>query len=335
MLRPAVSLLVLILLCPISLLTQAQAQETEPGDQSESLVYVPFVCNVGDRYDYEVTEWKFSKGNVKSRKTELLKLKVLSAGEEEVVIAMQFVAQLDAAELKKVESDPLAKALFDTWTELVVQVVISPSGVFQEIKNIEDVEKAAEQSRMAVRKIIDDMKKGLTSDSKMKPEDLEKIYAMVVKNAGSTESVVQKVITPLNLILQFVDTELDINKQLIEETEVDFGVGDVPATEIYTVKDFDEKKGNAVFEFRQIVQGEEAGKKFMQVMNQQLDEVQPNRKKETPEITVLTDSTLTAKMDLKIGWPVSATWIKKFNNLKDDQLEMRSKIAVQKVDVSE
>ena len=333
MLRPAFFLLLLVLLCPLSLL--AQDQQMDSDDQSESLVYAPFVCNVGDRHDYEVTESKYSDGALKSEKTELVKLEVLSTSDEEVVIAMQFVAQLDPAELKKVESDPLTKAMYESWKELVVKVGISRSGVFQDVKNIADIEKAAKQSQKVVRQIIDDMKKGLTSDSKMKPEDLEKIYAMVIKNTGSTEAVVQKVITPLNLIIQLVDTELDINNQSIEQTEIDLGLGsEVPATETYLVKSVDQDKGQAVFEFRRVIQGEEASKKFMDGMNKKMAEIQPGRKKETPKITVLLDSTVTATLDLEIGWPDSVAWISKFNDLKDDKLNVKKKIEIRKVETN-
>ena len=322
-------LFLLLILCPLSLL----AQQTKHSDQLESLVSVPFVCNVGDHFDYEVTESKYSDGRLTSKKTELVKLKILSTSEEEVVIAMQFVAQLDAAALRKVESDPLTKAMYEAWKELVVNVGISPNGVFQDVKNIEDIEKAANQSQKVVRQVIDDMKKGLTSDSKMRPEDLEQIFAMVMKNFGSTEAVVRKVVTPLKLIIQLVDTELDINNPSVEQTGIDLGFGsEMPATETYLVKSVDQDKDQAVFEFRQVIQGEEASKKFMDGMNRKMAEIQPGRKKESPKITVLSDSTVTATLDLKIGWPDSVALISKFNDLKDDKLNTKKKMEIRKVE---
>jgi len=323
----------LILLLFLVVPAVVNAQDSEASKESVStFIYVPFVCNVGDCFDYEVTENKYSKGILESKVTRLLKLEVLSSSDEEVVLAMKLVAQLDAATRKQVESDPLSKATLEAWDALVIKVGIAPNGVFQDVKNLSEVQQAADKTRQTIRGILDTMKKELTSDSKMTPDDLDRVYDSINKRFGSTQAIVQKVMAPLNLIMQLVETELDSEKHTVEQTLADIGVASgLPATETYRVVEVDKKANQVVFQHQRVIEGDEAVKASMQAM---MDEIKPDRKKEEAQakVTVLAETTTTATLDLAKGWPESVVWENKFNNFKDDQVPLQMRLEIRRVD---
>ena len=323
---------ILTILALLLLPSLAFCQETEI--QQEAAVYVPFACSAGETYNYRVIETNYKDGQVKSVKTQNLELKILSVNDEKIVTEMKLVAQLDEATVKQLESDPVAKAMKEMWESLVFEVVLTRSGVFTEFQNIEEIEAAVAKTREMVRKIVDDMKPALVKMGR-DPATIDRLMAMVLEQTGSTEAATGKILTPLNLILQFVDTETKIDKPEVEQTELDLGVvSGLPATETSRVVKVDRKTNLAVIQFQQRVEGQEAATKFQKGIDAYVQKVDPNHKPKTsfPKVTVVFDSLIEGRMDLDSGWPEAVTLTTKMNNLSDDQLLVKRKVEVQRIE---
>jgi len=200
---------------------------------------------------------------------------------------------------------------------------------------LSEVQQAADKTRQTIRGILDTMKKELTSDSKMTPDDLDRVYDSINKRFGSTQAIVQKVMAPLNLIMQLVETELDSEKHTVEQTLADIGVASgLPATETYRVVEVDKKANQVGFQHQRVIAGDEAVKKFRASMQAMMDEIKPDRKKEEAQakVTVLAETTTTATLDLAKGWPESVVWENKFNNFKDDQVPLQMRLEIRRID---
>lgn len=329
-----ITLVILLLLNPSAFVT---AQEAKPAkEHTPKAVTVPFVCNVGDSFNYEVRQNKYDQGKLASSLTRILKLEVVSSSDTEVVLAMNLKTQLGDEALKQLESNPLAKATLEAWDSLTIEVGISPNGVVQDVKNMADVERAADKTNQAIRKIFESMKTELNHDSKIGPDDLDRIYTSQMKRSGSSQAMLQTVLTPLNLILQLVDTELDSERTIFDETTVDLEIGkDLPATDSYRVVELDLKNNHTVFEYRRLIAGEEAAKKFRQGLKVLMDEIQPGHNQPEPElkISILNESTTTSSLDLSVGWPKSVVWQNKVNNLVDDQLLLKAKFEIRQIEM--
>ncbi len=316
------------------LLLQSLAFSQEKGNQEATAVHIPFVCNAGEVHTYDVTETQYKNGEETSVKTDRLSLEILSVNDEKIVATMKLVAQVDDATLQQVESDPVAKQVKELWDSLVFEVVLARRGVFSEFQNIKEVEAAIAQNRDLVFEILNKMKPALVKMGK-DPAEFDRLIAMIMKTHGDTEATLQKVQTPLLLILEFVNTDHEVGKPEISHTEVDMGnATGLPATETYRVLEMDTESNFAVVQFQRVIEGQEAGEKFVQAMDAAIQELVPDHKPRTsfPKITVLSESSIKGKMDLTSGWPQSVLRVVKLNDLENDQLQLRRKIEIQRVD---
>ena len=306
-------------------------QENE--SQQEATVYVPFACSVGETYNYRVTETKYKAGQVKSAGVKNLELKILSVNDEKIVAAMKLVAQLDEAHLKKIESDPVAKSMKEMWESLVFKVVLTRDGIFSEFQNVEEIEAAVAKNREMILKIVNEMRPALMKMGK-DPAVFDRMIAMVLEQHGSTQAATGQILTPLNLILRFVDTELEIGKPQVAQTEVDMGVvSGLPATETHRVVEVDRKSNLAVIQYQMRIEGQEAATKFQKGIDDYVQKIDPNHKPKTSFVkaTIVSDSLLEGRMDLNSGWPEAVILTSKMNNLKDDQLLVKRKVEVQRI----
>ena len=309
----------------------AFCQENE--SQQEATVYVPFACSVGETYNYRVTETKYKAGQVKSAGVKNLELKILSVNDEKIVAAMKLVAQLDEAHLKKIESDPVAKSMKEMWESLDFKVVLTRDGIFSEFQNVEEIEAAVAKNREMILKIVNEMRPALMKMGK-DPAVFDRMIAMVLEQHGSTQAATGQILTPLNLILRFVDTELEIGKPQVAQTEVDIGVvSGLPATETHRVVEVDRKSNLAVIQYQVRIEGQEAATKFQKGIDDYVQKIDPNHKPKTSFVkaTIVSDSLLEGRMDLNSGWPEAVTLTSKMNNLKDDQLLVKRKVEVQRI----
>ena len=309
----------------------AFCQENE--SQQEATVYVPFACSVGETYNYRVTETKYKAGQVKSAGVKNLELKILSVNDEKIVAAMKLVAQLDEAHLKKIESDPVAKSMKEMWESLVFKVVLTRDGIFSEFQNVEEIEAAVAKNREMILKIVNEMRPALMKMGK-DPAVFDRMIAMVLEQHGSTQAATGQILTPLNLILRFVDTELEIGKPQVAQTEVDMGVvSGLPATETHRVVEVDRKSNLAVIQYQVRIEGQEAATKFQKGIDAYVQKINPNHKPKTSfaKATIVSDSLIEGRMDLNSGWPESVTFTSKMNNLRDDQLLLERKVEVQRI----
>ena len=328
----SLSILLLLFLQSLALAQEKATQES--GNQEARTVHIPFVCNEGEVHTYDVTETQYKNGEETSVKTDRLSLEILSVNDEKIVATMKLVAQVDDATLKQVESDPVAKQVKALWDSLVFEVVLARRGVFSEFQNMEEIEAALAQNRELVLEILNKMKPALMKMGK-DPAEFDRLVAMIMKTQGSTGAALQKVQTPLQLILEFVNTDHEIGKPEISQTEVDMGnASGLPATETYRVLEMDTDSNFAVVQFQRIVEGQEAGEKFVQAMDAAVQELAPDHKPRTsfPKVTVLSDSSIKGKMNLTSGWPQSVLWLNKLNDLENDQLQLRRKTEIQRVD---
>ena len=301
--------------------------------QQEATVYVPFACSVGETYNYRVTETKYKAGQVKSAGVKNLELKILSVNDEKIVAAMKLVAQLDEAHLKKIESDPVAKSMKEMWESLVLKVVLTRDGIFSEFQNVEEIEAAVAKNREMILKIVNEMRPALMKMGK-DPAVFDRMIAMVLEQHGSTQAATGQILTPLNLILRFVDTELEIGKPQVAQTEVDMGVvSGLPATETHRVVEVDRKSNLAVIQYQVRIEGQEAATKFQKGIDAYVQKINPNHKPKTSfaKATIVSDSLIEGRMDLNSGWPESVTFTSKMNNLRDDQLLLERKVEVQRI----
>ena len=338
----SLSIVLLLLLQSLAFCQEKESQEKE--NQQETNVYIPFICNAGEKHTYRVTETKYKNGKVKSVKTQILKLKILSVEDKEIEATMKIVPQVDQATLRKIESDPVSKAFKELWGSLVFEVVITPDGVFSEFKNIKEIEAAVAKTREMVVGILEEMKPALMArraekmgkdPSEIDPAEIDRVFAVLLKHQGSTETAIEKMLTPLNLILQFVNTEHEVGKPKVDQTELDMGiVSALPATETYRVMEVDRQSNLAVIQFQQQVKGQEAATKYQKALDELVQEMDPKHKPRTdlPKVTVLFDSSTEGRMDLNSGWPQTVSWSSKLNNLKDDQLAVQRKVEVQRVE---
>ncbi len=104
----------------------------------------------------------------------------------------------------------------------------------------------------------------------------------------------------------------------------------MPATETYRVVEME--NDFAVVQFQRRIEGQETGTKFQQAIDAMVGEFNPDHKPRTSfaKVTVLADSLIEGRMDLKSGWPQSVSWIDKLNDLKSDQLKTRRKVEVKR-----
>jgi len=323
------SLSILVLLLVQSL---AFCQEKENGEATS--FRIPFACSPGQTHTYDVTQTKYKDGKISSARTQQLILKILSVDDEKIVATMKLVAKVDEATLKKLESDPITKAIKEQWDSLVFEVVMTRNGVFSEFQNIEEIEAAMAKARDLIGKIVNDMKPALLKMGK-DPAELDRIFATVMKHQGSTQVATQRILTPLNLILEFVDTEHEIGKPKIDRTEVDLGPASaLPSTETYRVVEMKPESNLAVVQFQRLIEGQEAATKFHQAIEAMVQEMKPDHKPRTsfPKVTVLSDSLMEGRMDLNSGWPRAVSWVVKMNNLKNDQLQVTQQVEVQRVE---
>ena len=305
----------------------------ENQSQPETTVYVPFACRAGETYDYRVTETKYKAGQVKSAGTKNLELKILSVNDEKIVAAMNLVTQLDEAQLKKVEADPVAKSMKEMWESLVFEVVLTRDGVFSEFQNVEEIEAAVAKNREMILNIVDEMKPALIKMGK-DPAEVDRMIAMVIKERGSTQAATGQILQPLNLILRFVDTELETGEPQVDQTEVDMGVvSGLPATQTHRVVEVDRKSNLAVIQYQVRIEGQEAATKFQKGIDAYVQKINPNHKPKTSfaKATIVSDSLIEGRMDLNSGWPESVTLTSKMNNLRDDQLLLERKVEVQRI----
>ena len=326
------------------LLLQSLALCQEKGNQQETTVHVPFVCTAGETHTYQVTETKYKKDKVDSVKTQILTLKILSVDDQKIVATMKLAAQLDEATLKKLESDPVTKAFKELWDSLDFEVVITPNGVFSEFRNMEEIEAAVAKTREMIVGIVEEMKPALLQrraeklgkdPAELDPAELDRVFAMVMKQQGSTQAAMARILAPLNLILYFVDTKHEIGKPSVEQIQFDLGAASgLPATETYRVKEVMRKSNQAVIRFQRRIEGQEAAAKYQKALDAMVQQMDPNHKPSTsvPKVTVLSDTLMEGRMDLDSGWPQTVSWITKMNNMKDDQLEIKSKFEVQRVE---
>lgn len=315
-------------------LLQSLAFCQEKEKQQETTVDIPFVCSVGDSHTYQVTDTKYKNGQVSSVGVQVLQLKILSVNDEEIVATMKLVAQVDEATLKQVESDPVTKAIKELWDKLDFEVVMTRNGVFSEFQNIEEIEAAIAKNRNLILEIVNDMKRELVKKGK-DPAEVDRIVATVMKYQGSTQAAMAKVMTPLNMILQFVDTEHEIGNPKIEQTEVDLGPASaLPATETFRVMEVKRESNLAVVQFQRLIEGQEAAKKYQQGIEALMQRMKPGHKPKSPfpKVTVVSDSLIEGTMDLNSGWPRAVSWTNRMNNLKNDQLEVKQKVEVQRVE---
>ena len=320
------SILVLLLLPSLAFCQENQSQQ-------ETAVYIPFACSAGETYNYRVTETKYKAGQVESVKTKNLELKILSVNDETIVTEMKLVAQLDDATLKKLESDPMTKALKEMWEALVFKVVLTRSGVFSEFQNVEEIEAAVVKNREVILKIVDEMKPALVQMGKDLAE-LDRLIATIIEQNGTTQAATGKILTPLNMIKRFVDTELKIGEPEVDQSDVDLGVvSGLPATETYRVVEVDRKSNLAVFQYQTRIEGQEAATKFQKGLDAYVQKLDPNHKPRTSfaKATILFDSIIEGRMDLNTGWPEAVTLTNKMNNLNDDQLLVARKFEVQRI----
>ena len=306
----------------------------EKVNQEATAFHIPFVCNAGEVHTYNVTETKYKNGKERSVRTRQLLLEILSVNDEKIVAKMKLTAQVDDAILKQIQSDPLAKEAKALWDSLVFEVVLAPNGVFSEFQNLEEIEAAIARNRALVLETVNKMKPALVKMGKDQAE-VDRVIAMVMKTQGSTQAALQQVLTPLNLVLQFVDTDHKIGEPGIDHTEVDMGpASGLPATETYRVVEMEHESNFAVVQFQRRIEGQEAATKFQQAIDAKVQQFDPDHKPRTSysTVTVLSDSLIEGRMDLNSGWPQSVSWIDKLNDLKSDQLQARRKVEVQRVE---
>lgn len=316
------------------LILQSLALGQEAENQQETIVRIPFACSEGETHTYRVIQTSYKNGVAGSAKTQILELEILSVDDKEIVCTMKMEAQVDEETLRKIESDPVTKAFKDLWDSLVFEVVMTPDGIFSEFRNIDEIEAAIVKNREMVGGILETMKPALVAKGR-DPAEIERVFAMILKRQGGTQTAIGRILTPLNMILQFVATEYEVGKPAVEQTELDLGVvSELPATKTYRVTELNRESNLAVIQLQQLIEGQEAATKYQQGIDAMIREMKPDHQpaKSVPKVTVLMDSLMEGKMDLDSGWPQAVSWISKMNNLKDDQLAVQRKVEVQRVE---
>ena len=287
-------------------------------------IAIPFGWSVGDKRQYSVHQVDYESGNASQVKKNLLKVEILSEGDEFLIAKCNLTTEISPDQQKIIESNPNVKKMLDLYRDLHLLVRIGKDGTLIGLENESDV-KVVFQKTVDIAKAAVDLTK-LGDDQKV-------FLDRVVNETTEFTRFRNNLLATLNLMLMVTNTSHSKNEVFQQASTADilYAKG-VPTVEKYAI-DADGSDQDAVtVVYSRVVEGEKAARLVKAGVEAFMKRLVPNSKEKVNIDGVISKVNGKFKINLANGWPIKIEWRVMLNDLKTGSLKKKQTIKITSID---